>query len=95
MAQRDFTGNAATDILSNNAVANWNQASTEMIRLNQSRPIIMSWGPDGDEQLTEEAQKDPTASLVGDWEDNAKIDNLFNKDNVYLDETLNRKLAGF
>ena len=91
MAQRDYT--AATAILSNNAVANWNQASTEMIRLNEGRPIIMSWGPDGKDQLTKEAQEDPTASLVGDWDDDDLINNAFNLDNVFLDENLNKKLA--
>ena len=64
-----------------------------MIRLNQGRPIIMSWGPDGEDQLTEDAQNDPTASLVGDWEDNNKIDNPFNEDNVYVQESFNQKLA--
>lgn len=92
MAQRDYTG-TTSDIPSNNAVANWNKASTEMIRLNNGRPIIMSWGPDGKDQLTKEAQEDPTASLVGDWDDNNKIDNAFNDDNVFLDENLNKKLA--
>ncbi len=91
MSQRDYTGNPE-DIPSNNA-AGWNQASTEMIRLNSGRPIIMSWGADGRDQLTKDAQQDPTASLVGDWDDNQRIDNPFNEDNVYLDETLNEKLA--
>jgi len=90
-SQRDFTGNTG-DIVSSND-PNWNQASTEMIRLNRQKPIIMSWGPDGKDQLTEEAQQDPTASLVGDWANNQKIDNLFNEDNVYLDEAFNKTLA--
>ncbi|MCH9001654.1 MAG: type II secretion system protein [Planctomycetes bacterium] len=92
MAQRDYTGTTSY-IPSNNAVADWNRASTEMIRLNNGRPIIMSWGPDGEDQLTQEAQQDPTASLVGDWDDNNKIDNPFNEDNVFADDTLNKKLA--
>ena len=54
----------------------------------------MSWGADGKDQLTKDAQEDDlTASLVGDWDDNQRIDNPFNEDNVYLDETLSEKLA--
>lgn len=92
MSQRDYTP-AGPNIPSQNAVGDWNKASTEMIRLNSGRPIIMSWGADGQDQLTKDAQEDPTASLVGDWDDNQKIDNPFNEDNVYLDEALSEKLA--
>jgi hypothetical protein len=106
LAQQDYDPNATPGQPSTNHPA-WNQASTEMIRLNGGQPIIMSYGVDGKEQLTKTWMEENTgqngaaeASLVVDWaggttpEDEAgKIDHRLNADNIYVDEGLNEKLA--
>jgi prepilin-type N-terminal cleavage/methylation domain-containing protein len=78
--------------------AEWRQASTQMITLlNAGRPIIMSYGPDGKEQLKADAMKDSAeASLHNDWGlwgEPQKIDHPLNEDNVYADDGLAEKLA--
>lgn len=103
LAQRDFddnnAGGAAATLSDNHPT--WNEASTEMIRINRGQPIIFSHGPDGEEQLTAEWMKPPSgtpgaASLTGDFEasPHGKITHHLHQDNVYLDETLTARLAG-
>ncbi len=93
--QRDYTGSTAADIPSTNDPT-WNRASTEMVRLNGGRPVIMSYGPNGADQL---AGADPvtgvaaTTLLHTDWDDNRRIDDPLNADNLYAAEGLADKLA--
>ncbi|MBU0717964.1 MAG: type II secretion system GspH family protein [Planctomycetes bacterium] len=92
-AQRDYDPDNPTVTESANA-PDWNQASTEMIRLNGGLPIIVSYGPNGKEQLTKEVQESsPTTSLPGDWADGQRIDNIYNADNVYASEALKERLT--
>lgn len=85
-----------TDIASSNH-EDWNDISTELVRLNGGQPLIMSYGPDGKEQLTQSAMASaPSASLVGDLSsDNHDhlLNNPFNNDNVYSNTGLAEKLA--
>lgn len=92
MAQRDWNGGDPPEGSSNHDA--WNEASTELIRLNGGQPIIMSYGPDGTEQLTAEVMGDNgAASLVGDLEDgDHKIGHHLNADNVYVDPALKARL---
>ena len=98
LAQRDWTGDDTAAESPN--LETWNEASTEIVRLNRNRPVLFSYGPDGPEQLTEEhMDKTGIASLVGDFEGlgendiRHRIDNPLNADNVYADPTLKEKLA--
>lgn len=90
----DHADHAATK--SSNS-ADWNEGATEMIALNKGKPIVMSYGPDGREQLTKDAmvspEETPPASLIGDFEDNHRVDHRLNQDNIYADPELKRKLA--
>lgn len=100
LAQRDW--NADLPVPSSNHPG-WQQASTEIIRLNRDRPLVFSYGPDGKEQLTktwmedevQEPFREPAAaSLVGDWIANqGRIAHQLNQDNVYLEAELNERLA--
>jgi len=92
MAQRDWDAAGEGQDSSNHLY--WNQASTEMIALNGGAPILMSYGPNGRNQLTEaNVDNDFTAVLIGDWVDNRRIDNPLNDDNAYADSTLAPALA--
>lgn len=89
MAQRDFPGVKATQnpkppVPSSNDPA-WNQASTEMIRLNGGAPLFFSYGPNGPQQLT---QPNVGSILARDWIDDSKINHPLNDDNVYADDSL-------
>jgi len=97
-AQRDFT-TPANEIKSSNH-PEWNEASTELIRMNGGQPIIISYGPNGKDQLIKEAMEpNAKASLVGDFEEEDAgkphhvIDNPLNDDNVYSNPALKEKLA--
>jgi len=93
-AQRNWASGSTNNTPSTNHVG-WNEASTELIRLNRGRPIIMSYGPDGAEQLTLDIMgKDADASIVGDIENNADgiVDHPFNADNVFLNNELKEKM---
>jgi hypothetical protein len=103
MAQRDWIPNPPAgnpDTKSSNHTG-WNEASTNIVRLNEGKPLIFSYGADGKEQLSVPWMKNAgEASLVGDWTiatENApeigKIDHHLNADNVYSDPALNEKLA--
>jgi len=97
LAQRDWREPSASfvPIDSRNHGA-WNEASTELIRMNGGQPIIMSYGPNGKDQLTKDAM-DPNAkaSLVGDFEynDDHVVNDPLNDDNVYSNPALKEKLA--
>lgn len=98
-AQRDYDPKAQTAKPSSNH-PDWNQASTEMIRRNGNRPVIVSYGPNGKDQLTEEllSGAEETTSMVGDWMDandgKHAINNPLNADNLYPDPRLRDRLAG-
>lgn len=97
LAQRDYDPTATPGAPPSGNHPAWNQASTEMIRLNGGQPILFSYGANGRDQLTKDALVDPAVSLVGDWMDpataNRRIDNPLNEDNVYADPGLKEKLA--
>jgi len=94
-AQRDGRPELPNPIQSSNHDG-WNEASTEFIRLNGGSPVVMSYGPNGKDQLTKDAM-DPNAnaSLVGDFEknDDEMINDPLNDDNVYANPALREKLA--
>jgi len=99
LAQRDWDINNPDATESPNHPA-WNQAATEITRLNSGRPLIFSYGPNGKEQLSTAWMDDiASASIVVDWKGGGpnnearKIDHPLNGDNVYPDATLNEKLA--
>jgi prepilin-type N-terminal cleavage/methylation domain-containing protein len=80
----------------------WNEASTELIRANGGQPVLMSYGPDGKDQLTPDAMgANGTATLMSDMHPTTPgpddrefvIDNPFNADNVYSNPALKEKLA--
>jgi len=85
-AQRDGAGAAP----SRNHLASWNLATAAMVRLNGNRPIIMSWGPNGRAQLTEDvlSDSDSTSLLHVDFNDNNKLDDAWNTDNIFVDQGL-------
>lgn len=100
-AQRDWK-EASPDFvpIQSSNHAGWNEAATELIRLNGGQPIIMSYGPNGKEQLTKDAMADDArASLVGDFEIDDGIhkahviDHELNDDNVYSNPALKEKLG--
>ncbi len=101
-AQRDWKeAPGFTPIVSTNQAA-WNEASTEFIRMNGGQPIIMSYGPNGKDQLTKDAMgATGTATLMGDMhpatpgpdDQERVIDNPLNADNVYSNPALKEKLA--
>jgi len=99
LAQRDWqpASGTFTPIDSKNHAA-WNEPATELIRLNGGQPIIMSYGPNGKDQLTKEAMEpNAKASLVGDFESDTPVshvvDDPMNDDNVYSNPALKEKLA--
>jgi prepilin-type N-terminal cleavage/methylation domain-containing protein len=94
MAQRDFNHDDAATTASSNHPA-WNQVSTEIRRLNGDQPVIFSYGPNGKDQLTQDAmgtEAEAKASLPGDFADHM-MNHPFNDDNVYLNEQLREKLS--
>lgn len=101
MSQRDFAEATEDQTVSSNH-PEWNEASTEMIRLNNGQPLIFSYGPNGKDQTSAEyAKLDEGATFMGDFEPtNATpenkphlIDHPMNADNVYLNDQLREKLA--
>ena len=69
--------------------------SAFLVQKNRGKPVLVSYGPDGREQLSDEFAG-LARDLVGDFGDDdetpGRIDNVFNEDNVYVDETLNERL---
>lgn len=96
MSQRDWrpTGAGSLDTTSTNS-PEWNQASTQMVKLNGDQPVIFSYGPNGREQMTREVMGDTgAASLVTDWVSNGgRLLNALNADNIYAQEGLAAKLT--
>ncbi len=103
-AQRDFDANRTNTVLeSSNHRKYWGPAVSNMVKRNGGQPIIFSYGPDGEDQLTSEVQTaDPEANMVADWmkggsltSANAKegvIDHPLNRDNVYADPIVKQRL---
>jgi prepilin-type N-terminal cleavage/methylation domain-containing protein len=96
LAQRDYsTAAGATNTRGSNH-QDWNQTSTDLVRLNGGAPVIFSWGADGKEQLTKDAMGDDgLASVIGDWMDPAspqQLNHPMNADNVYANQALKEKL---
>ena len=102
-AQRDYPVEPSVAPVPSSNHADWNEASTEFIRLNGAQPVIMSYGPNGKDQLTRAAMepggtdKEAKVSLVGDFESEQPthhvVDDPFNDDNVYSNAGLREKLA--
>ncbi len=97
-AQRDWVQPPNIPQKSSNH-GDWNEASSTLIRLNSGQPVIMSYGANGKEQLTEDHMKaEGNVSIVGDFaglgSTQGKIDHPLNADNIYADPTLKEKLAG-
>jgi type II secretory pathway pseudopilin PulG len=97
MAQRDWKDESGYKPIESSNHSAWNEASTEIIRLNGGSPVLFSWGPNGKDQLTKDAMgNDAKASLVGDFEEEPRhgvIDNPLNDDNVYANPAMREKLA--
>lgn len=78
----------------------WNEASTQMVQRNGGKPVIVSYGPNGKDQLTQESMgAAPKPSMVDDWmvepqPENRKIKHPLNRDNVYSSPALKQKLEG-
>lgn len=93
--ERDFvagsTGSTATQ---SSNTPDWNENVTAMVALNKGKPIVMSYGPNGRDQLKREVlEPTPQASLIGDFTDNKRIDESLNQDNIYADPELKLRLA--
>jgi hypothetical protein len=92
-----------TDRLKSSNHDRWREASSWFIRANRGLPVVMSYGPSGKDQLTQEMMEDASrgggpaaASLVGDYSDNdldRKINHPLNADNVYINAELKERLA--
>ncbi len=92
-AHRSFNSANPSQTDSENDPGEWSPASSAMIRINDGKPVLMSFGPDGDVQLSAEVlTSDPTVRLHRDWVDGAKVDNEYNKDNIYVDASLRDRL---
>lgn len=71
----------------------WFKVSSQLVAQNGGRPVLMSWGPDGREQLARDIQSaEPTASVVGDLAVHTFLRNPLNRDNVFADPALKQKL---
>ncbi|MGD2108019.1 MAG: type II secretion system protein [Phycisphaerae bacterium] len=100
LAQRDWNEDDPPAPSSNHE--DWNQAATQLVRLNGGQPVIMSYGPDGGQQFEKEIMEPAggetgVASLVGDWvgepnDPRFQIDHPLNADNLYADPALKDKL---
>ncbi len=100
-SQRDWVRNPSAEnpqVPRSSNHSGWSQASTQMIELNQSNPLIFSYGPDGKHQRSADimgTDGKAESSLPTDWLDNNadhKINHPLNKDNVYPDASFNEKL---
>lgn len=99
LAQRDWKPDDSAPPSSNHPL--WNEAATELVRLNGGKPLLYSYGPDGADQLTPDrmgTEGNIEASVLADFEgigpDNIRhrIDQPWNMDNVYADPTLKEKM---
>ena len=98
-AERDVRGTPPDVLESSNHREYWGPASTGMVQRNGGQPVIVSYGPNGKDQLTPEVMADPKASMVGDWmyagnvtAAERVIDNPLNRDNVYADPIVKQRL---
>lgn len=98
-AQRDYVSSGGEE---SSNYPGWNEASTQMVRRNGNKPLIVSYGPNGKDQLTEDllSSATETTSMVGDWMNDGldsrkgRIDDALNADNIYPDPRLRDRLAG-
>ncbi|UCF33292.1 MAG: prepilin-type N-terminal cleavage/methylation domain-containing protein [Phycisphaerales bacterium] len=90
-SQRDWHPSTAAQTQSTNDQMYWNPAATGMVTLNGGKPVIMSFGPDGKDQL-EDTTSDRTVLLHVDWVENQRIMNTYHDDNIYADSSLADKL---
>lgn len=94
-AQRDHPKGANS---SNHPV--WNPVASTLVNLNGNKPVVMSWGADGSDQLNKETlEEDPTALLIVDLVDNSagggpdlKMNNKLNLDNIFVNTSLKEEL---
>mgnify|MGYP001608904476 CR=1 FL=1 len=100
MSQRDFSETPPSTPSGNHP--DWNEASTELMRLNGGQPLIFSYGSNGKDQTSADlVSSEKGATFMGDFEPlNATpenkphvIDHPMNADNVYLNDQLREKLA--
>jgi len=100
LSQTDFDPEAETDETQSSNHPFWNKASTSLVRLNGGRPIVFSYGPNGQEQLQSDIIEAgragdgsaPPATLIDDWipigSNPPAIDSPLNDDNIYPDPSL-------
>ncbi len=103
LAQRDWVKSSSSAVVTKSGNSgDWNQASTQMIRRNNSQPIIFSYGANGSDQLTKDIMtSDITGevTLIQDWMGGGslgtkqQIDHPLNVDNVYANPQLKDRLA--
>ena len=105
LAQRDWDPDPQAANIESTNHPYWNQASTQLVRLNGDQPLIFSYGPNGKEQCSvdwmgAESGNPAKASLVADWmraeatlTTFGRIDHPLNEDNIYPDAELTAKLA--
>ena len=94
-SQRNFNPDAPAPPTTTNHPL-WNQISTELVRANGGRPVIMSYGPNGKEQLAEDQMGgggEARATVIADLEDDDKVNNSLNADNIYAEPSLKERLA--
>lgn len=71
------------------------KTSSFLVQRNRGKSVLVSYGPNGPDQWSEEAiLVNGQTDLVTDYHDATPgvIDNLMNEDNVYVDEALNERL---
>jgi prepilin-type N-terminal cleavage/methylation domain-containing protein len=105
MSQRDFIENPTPTTPAVTPSSNhpaWNEASTELMRINNGIPLIYSLGPNGKEQTSADLvisgsgvtfMDDFEPATPGPENQPHVIDHPFNSDNVYLNEGMREKLA--
>ncbi len=75
-------------------------ASTYLVQQNRAQPLLVSYGPDGQDQFSTDfriASGNEPPDLIQDFAGNddttaSVINNPLNADNVYLDQTLNERI---
>ncbi len=95
MSTRDWTPSNTNYVDSTNMMG-WGQTSTQLIKLNGDRPVIFSYGANGDDQLTPEVMGGTAAaSIPVDWAGGAadqRMTDPLNADNVYANSELAEKV---
>jgi type II secretory pathway pseudopilin PulG len=64
--------------------------SAMLVSLNNSRPVLMSYGPNGADQLSGDYGNQ---TLLADFSADGKIDENLNQDNVYSSDSLRERVA--